>query len=215
MYSILITFIRNHGLSWVFPLQDFIKLDRDGNDCFLFFPGVLFTLLCEGNNCWFHLLWILWANNDFLQIQSAILKHESAAAPFVVAMHAGNFFLHRATPSPDMLCGRDIFSFLVTLLRKKKTSARTQTHTDTHAHTDLCIFSDVDLRLVQGLWNKRLCARRCCLMCFFFFFTSSGWLCDIKKQKANTHREGSWTRSLRLTPLRSSARFRKQLSLTG
>lgn len=35
------------------------------------------------------------------------------------------------------------------------------------------------------------------------------------KKKAGAHREGSWTRSLRLTPLRSSARFRKQLSLTG
>lgn len=33
--------------------------------------------------------------------------------------------------------------------------------------------------------------------------------------EAGTHREGSWTRSLRLMPLRSSARFRKQLSLTG
>lgn len=34
-------------------------------------------------------------------------------------------------------------------------------------------------------------------------------------KKIGTHREGSWTRSLRLMPLRSSARFRKQLSLTG
>lgn len=34
-------------------------------------------------------------------------------------------------------------------------------------------------------------------------------------EKVDTHREGSWTRSLRLMPLRSSARFRKQLSLTG
>lgn len=38
---------------------------------------------------------------------------------------------------------------------------------------------------------------------------------SVFQSVSNTHREGSWTRSLRLTPLRSSARFRKQLSLTG
>lgn len=51
----------------------------------------------------------------------------------------------------------------------------------------------------------------CLLQCVFYLT----FLILRLAKKVGTHREGSWTRSLRLMPLRSSARFRKQLSLTG
>lgn len=113
-----------------------------------------------------------------------------------------------------MLCARDIFSWLVTLMHKKEGS---RSCTRAHAHTlRLCIFFCALLCVRFGqriLLGTKQCAHMHegavlpNILCHY--------LCLHCLEKGCTHREGSWTRSLRLMPLRSSARFRKQLSLTG
>lgn len=191
-----------------FSTQTFIKLDCDGNDCFVFFPPLCFSrsFLRETT--------VDFTSFGFYeQITTSCRYREPSfnrrVLQLLLLLPCVLGFLsstgrHRAPT------WRDIFSFLVTLLHKKKTS--THTHTQRPVHLFQRRFK-VSSRLSSGI---NVYVQEGVAWCVSFFFTSSGWMCDKKIfKKANTHREGSWTRSLRLTPLRSSARFRKQLSLTG